>query len=401
MKRWQTIGGMILLLLGTGCSSLSSLNPFKEGPEKSNKGVAGVPAYVEPQVKESAGLTRIWKTSVARSAGKFHQHPAQIVVTEEDIFVGTFQGRVVRLSRESGRVLWEVSVAEQVSGGVAVDERRVFAGTRSGEMVALSRETGEILWRADGFSPVTSAPAAGGGRVIFQTLSNHTHALNVVDGKRIWKHSTPPEPLVVQGAATPVIEGPVVFVGYSSGDLFALLLESGAPLWNDNLSVSGGRSELDLLQGIKASVVLGREEGAMAGGKKLFAVNHQGRAVALLPRNGARIWEHKMSAVRRPWFGKRQLFFSDMDGYVLALSAGEGLELWRTRVSDGLLSATVAAGNKVIVADDKGRLFALDSNSGRVIGMDRLGEAILADPVLLEDRLFLWSNDGNLMRYDF
>jgi outer membrane protein assembly factor BamB len=403
MRRWQTISSALLLLLLSGCSTISNLNPFKDGPDKSSasRDVTGIPAFVEPQVRESTGLTRIWKGSVARSAGKFRQHPGQIVVTGEDVFVGTYQGRVVRVSRESGRSLWEVTVGDQVTGGVAVDERRVFAGTRTGEMVALSRETGEVLWRTGGFAPIASAPATGGDRVIFMTLDNQTYALNATDGKRVWKHSTPPEALVVQGAATPVIEGPVVFVGYSSGDLFTLHLESGKVLWTENLSVSGGRSELDLLQGIKASVVVGRDEGPMAGGRKLYAVNHQGRAVALLPPNAARIWEHKMSAVRRPWMGNRQLYFSDMDGYVVALSAGEGLELWRTRVSDGLLSAPVSLGNKVVVADDRGRLLVLDSSSGRVLGMDRLGEAILADPVLVDDRLFLWSNDGNLMRYDF
>ncbi|MBF0184451.1 MAG: outer membrane protein assembly factor BamB [Magnetococcales bacterium] len=402
MNRWQAISAVLLLLVVSGCSSISNLNPFKEAPAKSSSpDLAGVPAFVEPQVRESTGLTRIWKQSVARSAGKFRQHPGQMVVTGDDIFVGTYQGRVVRLSRESGRVLWEVNVADQITGGVAIDERRVFAGTRDGEMVALLRETGEIVWRSGGLAPVTSAPVVGNGRVIFLTLDNRAYALNVQDGKRLWMHSTPPEALVVQGAATPVIDGPLVYVGYSSGDLFALLLENGAPLWTDNLSVSGGRSELDLLQGIRASVVIGREDGPMAGGKKLYAVNHQGRAVALLPRNGARFWEHKMSAVRRPWLANRQLFFSDMDGYVVALSAVDGVEMWRTRVSDGLLSAAVALKNKVVVADDRGRLLALDSNSGRILGIDRLGEAILADPVLVDDRLFLWSNDGNLLRYDF
>ncbi|MEO5364100.1 MAG: PQQ-binding-like beta-propeller repeat protein, partial [Magnetococcus sp. DMHC-8] len=357
--------------------------------------------FVEPQTRESTGRTRIWRESVAGSPGRYRQHPGQMVVTEDEIYVGTFQGRVVRLNRERGRVIWAATVGERVTGGVAVDGQRVFAGTKSGEMVALSRETGKEWWRTAVSAPVSSGPATDREKVLFITLDNRTYALNSEDGRRLWVHTTPPETLVVMGAATPTLDGPVAYVGYSSGDVFALSLDNGAPLWVDNLSVTGGRSELDLLQGVKASVVVGEGDNPAAGVKKLFVVNHQGRAVALLSRNGARVWERKMSAIRRPWLANRQLFYADMEGYVVSLSAEDGVELWRTRVSDGLLTAPVVRGGKVLVADDRGRLVALDVTSGRVLGMDRLGEPVLADPVLVDSSLFLWTNEGNLLRYDF
>jgi outer membrane protein assembly factor BamB len=160
-------------------------------------------------------------------------------------------------------------------------------------------------------------------------------------------------------------------------------------LWAENLSITGGRSELDLLQGVAAGIVLSEEgDNPISGIKKLFAVNHQGRAVALLPRNGARVWERRLSAIRRPWLLGKQLFFSEMEGHVVALS-------------DGLLTAPVAMAGKVVVADNRGRLISLDSNTGRVLGMDKLGEAVLADPVLVDNSLFLWTNEGNVLRYDF
>ncbi|MBF0162743.1 MAG: outer membrane protein assembly factor BamB [Magnetococcales bacterium] len=397
---------LLVALLLSACAALSNpfSNPFKESKKSSDKTpVGGAAPFVEPQTKASTGLTRVWKESIARTPGKHQQQPAQFMVTDADLFVGTFQGRLLRLDRERGRPLWEVTVGEQVAGGVGVDEQRVFVGTRNGEMVALSRENGQELWRTTLSAPVDSAPAVGKGRVIFTTLDNHTYALNSADGKRLWSHSTPPETLVVMGSGTPTVDGNVVYVGYASGDLFALSLENGAPLWADALAVTGGRTELELLQDVDASVVVSQErEGPTAAGmKKLFAVNHQGRAVAVLPRNGARVWEHKLSAVHRPWLAGQQLFFADMSGAVVALSAGEGIELWRTPVSDGLLTGPVLHGSKVLVADNRGRLIALDPATGSVLGMDRLGETFLADPVVAGNSLFLWSNEGNVQRYDF
>ncbi|MBF0401104.1 MAG: outer membrane protein assembly factor BamB [Magnetococcales bacterium] len=385
-------------LLLSGCSSWS--NPFKE-PVKGGS-VEGIPAYVEPQTKASTGLNRVWKTSVAGSPDKHQQQPGQIVVAENDLYIATFQGRLVRLNRENGRVVWEVTVAEHLSGGVALEGERLFVGSLDGEMVALSRDTGKELWRSELSAPVTSAPVVARGKVIFATLDSRTYALSSEDGRRLWVHSTPPEILVVMGAATPTVDGSAVYVGYPSGDVFALALESGSPVWSENLSVTGGRSELDLLQDVVASVVVSREaDSLLSGVKKIFAVNHQGRAVAMLPNNGSRVWEHKLSAIRRPWLMGKQLLFSEMEGYVVALSAGEGLESWRTRVSDGLLSAAVSMGSKVVVADNRGRLVTLDAGTGQVLGMDRLGDAVLADPVVVDNSLFLWTNEGNVYRYDF
>lgn len=400
MNHWVSRAVLLsVAALFSGCLSWS--NPLTD-PVSTGSGVTGDLAFVEPQTKESTGLTRVWKESVARAPEKHQQQPGQIVVVENDIFVATFQGRVVRLNRENGRVLWSATVSDRLVGGVALANQQLFVGTQDGEMVALSQDTGKELWRSDLSSPVTSAPVVAGGKVIFATLDSHTYALNSEDGKRAWVHSTPPEMLVVMGAATPTVDGPMVYVGYPSGDIFGLSLENGAPVWAENLSIRGGRSELDLLQDVVASIVVSRESDTLLSGtKKLFAVNHQGRAVALLPRNGTRVWEYKLSAIRRPWLAGKKLIFSEMDGHVVALSAGEGVEAWRTRVSDGLLSAPVSKGSKVVVADNRGRLMTLDADTGHVLGMDRLGEAVLADPVVVDNSLFLWTNEGSVLRYDF
>lgn len=382
MKIWGRCLGLLLVLpLLSGCALWDKL-PHTD--------------TIEPV--EPIGLKRIWEKSVARSPEEHSQHPRQVVISGEVVFLATFQGRVVCLNRDDGHIRWESVAGETVVGGVAVDEKRVFAGNRNGEMVAFSREDGHELWRASVSTSVASAPVVAKGKVIFLTLDNRTYALNAQDGKRLWMHDTPAENLVVMGAATPTVEGDRVYVGYSSGKIFALSLEKGMPLWMENLSVMGGRSELEMLQDVDASVVVSDSEAP--GLAKLYAVNHQGRAVAIFPRNGTRIWEQPLSAIRRPLLFSRRLFFSDMEGNLIALSAEDGLSLWKTHVTEGLLTAPVFWDGKIIVADNIGQIFALDATSGRILGRDPLDGAVLADPVVVGNSLFLWTNEGDLLRYD-
>ena len=361
-------------------------------------------AFVEVDPGKPTGLRNIWRVSVARAPEEHRNHPGQVVVSNSDLFLGTFQGKVVRLNRNDGKVVWESDAGETIVGGVSADAQRVFAGTRNGEMLAFSRENGQELWRVRVSTSVASAPVVAEDSVVFLTLDNRTYALNGADGKQLWVHTTTPEPLVVMGAATPTVEGKRVYVGYSSGEVFSLSLERGAPYWSESLSVLGGRSELDLLQDVDASIVVSKGEGegtAKRGSQKVYAVNHNGRAVALSARDGTRLWEQPVSAIRRPLLLYKQVIFSDMDGYLTALSADDGVALWRTRLTEGLLSAPVVMDEKIPVADDRGQLFSVDAASGRVLGLDSLGDAVLADPVVVHESLFLWTNEGDLLRYDF
>ena len=345
------------------------------------------------------GLKGIWETSVAPSPEEHMQHPRQIVASEDAVFLATFQGLVLCVDRDDGHIRWKSDAKETIVGGVAVDKTRVFAGTRNGEMVAFSRDDGHELWRVSVSTSVASAPVVAKDTVIFLTLDNRTYALNASDGRRLWMHDTPAESLVVMGAATPTIDGGKVYVGYSSGKIFALSLEKGFPLWMEDLSVMvAGRNELEMLQDVDASVVVGDVEAH--GLTKLYAVNHQGRAIALFPLNGTRVWEQPLSAIRRPLLVSKRLFFSDMEGNLVALSTEDGLSLWKSPVSGGLLTAPVFWDGKIIVADNMGQLFALDATSGRILGKDTLGDTVLADPVVDGKSLFFWTNEGDLLRYD-
>lgn len=395
------VGVFFLMLSSVMLSGCSTWNGWFSDDESELESADLALNFVEPTPEHSVPLNHTWRLKIAGSADEHRQHPGQLALSGDALFIGTFQGHVVSVSQSRGDVLWDVSVGATIVGGVAINETQVFAGTRDGEMISLSRADGHEMWRVRVSTVVASAPLVADGKVIFTTLDNRTYALSVEDGKRIWFHATAPEALVVMGAPTPALDGHQVYVGYASGEVFSLSLTDGQPLWSENLSSMGGRSELDMLQDVDAGVVVPDATNTPKKGmRKIYTVNHQGRAVAIYPGTGVRIWEQPLSAVRRPLLVGQQLFISDIDGNLVALSAEDGLELWRIRLSDGLLTAPVLLGDRLLVSDDKGRFYNLDKISGKVLGLDRLKEPVLADPVVFGNSLFLWSNEGNLHRYD-
>lgn len=393
---------VLATVLLAGCAKWNGMVDYFKDDAVAVESLSEAGGPVEPQTTEPIAIKEVWDSSIAGSPDEHRQHPGGIVVTETDLYVGSYQGDVIRVNREDGDVVWQSSAGDSVVGGVAVDETRVFAGTRNGEMLAFAREDGEELWRVSVSTSVASAPLVAGDTVLFVTLDNRTYALDSKDGTRLWVHSTTPEALVVMGASPPTVNRNMVYVGYATGEVFALSLAEGTPKWKEDLSVLGGRGELDMLQDVDAGIVVPTDTRLSASAlNKLFTVNHRGRAVALYAPSGTKLWEQSISAIRRPLLVKQRLFLADMEGNVVALGTDDGIGLWRTHLSSGLLTAPVRMGENIVVADSQGKLFALDMISGRLLGVESLDQAQLADPVVMDNSLFLWGKKGDLIRYDF
>lgn len=386
MSRWLkwTLVWVGLSML-SGCSSLTGKKDEEKSPSDSAP-------YVEPDPGQSVGLRKVWSRSVAGKPDKYMFHPGRFVIEGREIYVGSFQGKVSRLRWDDGGEDWETDVGGQINGGVAVDEQHVYAGTVEGDLVALSRKDGKEVWRSHAASSIVSAPTAAKGLVLFVTMDNHTYAVKADTGTLAWLHTAIAEPLVVMGAATPTVEGEFAFVGYSTGEVYGLKLATGESVWSESLKTLSGRSEVEMLQDVDAALVVYS--------RKIYAVNHQGNVVAFYPEKGARIWERPASSVRTPLAMGGSLFVATVEGELIAFGMDDGFVLWRTRVSDSLTSTPVFWRGRLVIGDQAGRVFSLDPNTGRVTGKEKIGDPLVGEPIVRNENIFFYTNDGALIRYE-
>jgi outer membrane protein assembly factor BamB len=74
---------------------------------------------------------------------------------------------------------------------------------------------------------------------------------------------------------------------------------------------------------------------------------------------------------------QRNLFIGS-NGHVCAIDPGTGVEIWRTRLQEGVMTATHSADVSVLVKDGRvfagsqGHLFALDGDSGVILWHNEL-----------------------------
>ena len=104
---------------------------------------------------------------------------------------------------------------------------RLYASTGYAQVLALDPADGKVIWRSGVGAPVRSAPTVADGRVFAVTVENELVVLAADDGRRLWTHNGIPETAGLLGGASPAVEGEVVVAAYSSGEIFALTVETG------------------------------------------------------------------------------------------------------------------------------------------------------------------------------
>ncbi len=117
--------------------------------------------------------------------------------------------------------------------------------------------------------------------------------------------------------------------------------------------------------------------------QRLYVADSAGNVGAMDAINGKRLWQKKISASESvdgksgwfrgsdihitggPGYGENTLMIGSQEGEVISLSAENGSELWRTRVSSEILSPPQRTADVAIVRTIDGKVFGIDANKGR------------------------------------
>ena len=308
---------------------------------------------------------------------------------------------------DNGETVWAADIEPEDEddgnwgGGVVYDLGRIYAGTGFAQVVALDAETGRELWRTPVSGPMRSAPTAFGGKVYAVTKDNQVFAIDAEQGFVDWTHTGIEEGAGLIGSASAAVDGDIVIVPYSSGEIFALRAENGRQLWSDNLAAIRRVDAVSALADIRGRPVVDRG--------RVYAISHSGRMVAIDLASGRRVWEAEVGGVNQPWIAGDFLFVVSTEGDVVALVAENGLVRWVTPLGrfedpedrDGLIkwSGPVLASDRLIVTGSNGVAVALSPYTGEIIGEIEMPGDVSLPPVLADETLYFQTDGGRLIAY--
>ena len=382
MKRASALApvlGVALLLAGCGGGSsvgdaLDTINPLNWfGSRSAAPQMAPLPA-----LGQSIRISKLWQANVGDSR-QFIFSPA---LDGDSVYAAASDGTLLRLDAASGKQLWRASAGEPLSGGVGAGAGVVAVGSGKGEVLAFD-SSGAALWKTRVSSEVLAAPQIAQGLVVVRSADGRIFGLDARDGKRKWYYQRATPALTVRSPVGITISDGVVYAGFAGGKLAAIDMSNGAVRWEATVALPHGTTELE-----RVTDVIGRP---VVEGREVCAVAYQGRVGCFDRGTGQTLWGREMSSTSGLALDARYAFVSDDKGAVHALDRSSGTSVWRQdKLSLRNLSAPLALGHEVAVADIQGYVHFLARESGAFVGrVETDGSPVSTNPIALPNGGFL------------
>ena len=240
-----------------------------------------------------------------------------------------------------------------------------------------------MIWKTGVAAPIRSGPTVADGRVYAVTVENELVALAADDGRRLWAHNGIPETAGLVGSASPAVEGEVVVVGYSSGEIYALTVENGRPLWSDSLASVRAVDAVSALADIRGRPVIDRG--------RVFAISHSGRMIAIDLRSGERVWEQDIGSTHGPWVAGDYVYVVSNDDELICLARNDGKVRWvrqlpryedeKNKEDPITWAGPVLGGDRLIVLSSNGWALSVSPYTGAPLGREEYARQRLCRPV--------------------
>ncbi len=355
---------VFLALALTGCSSVTKTvgGWFGSSPAKAK------PAELV-DFKPSATLTEAWKVETGDTGARLLRPQ----LAGDDV-VAAGGSRVVRIAVSNGSTVWRQEVDAKLTAGAAAGEGLVLVGGTKGELLALDLAAGQVRWKAGLTSEVTGPLLAAGDTVVARTGDGRVHGLSAADGKRKWLYSRSLPALTLRGSGGLATLDDVLYAGFPGGKLVALNPANGAQLWEATVALPRGATELERVADVMGNPVVDA--------RQVCAAAYQGRVACFDRQSGALLWAREISSNTGLAMDERNIFVTDDKDAIVAYDKASGRGLWRQdKLARRQVSAPLALGAWVVVADGEGYVHVLSADDGSFVARAKVDAGVRTAPV--------------------
>lgn len=311
------------------------------------------------------------------------------------------------------KVKWQFHTGGYVTSSPAVVGGTVFVGSADGNLYAIDRESGAQKWKFGTKGRVVSSPAVAEGMVYFTSFDGYLYAVDAAAGQLKWKFQTEGErrftathlhgSLPVAESmpdpwdcylSSPVVWNGAVYFGSGDGNIYAVNTATGGLNWKvktgDVVHASPAIADGTLYIGSWDSYFYALDA-ATGKGKWRFKTGDD-------PDIHNQIGIQSSAAVV-----DGTVYFGCRDSHFYALDAATGQKKWDfpNNGSWVITSPAVKDGKVYFATSDSGLFYELDGKSGKALFQLKFqGWPTFASPAIAGDMLYVGSTAGKLMAVD-
>lgn len=353
--------------------SPGELPPPEESPGASEAGMmfGGGPAhtglYAGPAVTEQNEI--VWK---ARMRDDVRCSPA---IAGNRLFVGSDDGEFYCYDVEKGRRIWNFKVGDKIQSSPALAGEMVLFGSHDGRLYALNTNDGNKNWTFPTNDQILGPVTVADGLVYLTSMDKKIYALNL-SGQLEWEYDC--EAGLTGGVA--VADGKA-YAADLEGRVFCLSADKGAKLWTE--TVGGPVAATPVVDG---SIV--------------YLTTRRGTLHALDSRTGEERWKASVEGPieASPALAKGVLVFGAKDTNIYGFDAATGKEKWRHRARGAVTSPACIAGEVAYVGAEDSRVYALQLDDGRRLWRFKIPKGWVYSPVVWDGFVYFGTSENELFK---
>lgn len=342
--------------------------------------------------KSTIKVKKMWSANVGDGAE--HLRLALTVASDgTQVFAGAHDGRITAFDAIKGKRLWLTKTKLPLSAGPVVNGSILVMGSSNGEIIAIDTGDGHKLWQATVSSEVLAPPAITSALVLVRTVDGKLVALDRTDGREVWFAQQSVPRLSVRGTGSPVVKDDIVFCGFDNGKLAAYSLADGSLIWEKLVSPPSGRTEIDRLSDLNATIkVIGDD---------IYIVGYQGILSALAAESGQILWSRDISSHSGVGVDFNNLYVSSASSNLMAVVRSSGRELWRKEtLLHRDITGPTAFNSSVVVGDFEGYVHWFDAEDGELQARGRAGsDRVTGQPLVVNEMLYVLTDAGKLFAF--
>jgi len=186
-----------------------------------------------------------WKWDCPIDNAKSNAIVADLLVSEDGIYVSSSNGRVYSLDKEFGDLNWESEILDKTHRNLwtspVIQGDTLYVSTYDGHIYALSLETGELLdWSFESEAGFASSPVIYEDTIFLGSFDRYLYAVKIGSDVPIWKFPEE-KPAGNWFWASPIVNEGIVYAGCLDGKVYALDAETGKELWQFESQDSRGK----------------------------------------------------------------------------------------------------------------------------------------------------------------
>lgn len=370
---------------------------------------AGNASHNPGHVALGAGQSLQFATPIGAASDRRYRITADPVVAGGLVFAMDSMSRVTAVNT-SGQTVWSMDLtparertASVSGGGLAYGAGRVIVTTGFGEVVALDAGSGGVVWRHRLNSPASGSPTVSDNTVFVLGRDGTAWSLDLANGRENWQVRGRMDFAGWQGYGSPAVEGDLVVIPTSSGQLIAVDRKTGAQRWSGQ--VAGQRV------GRAISVIRDMTGEPVISGNMVIAGTSAGRIAAFDRVTGMQLWSHGDGALSAPVVAGNGVFAIDDDSRLIRLERGNGARVWAVDLPQFVDTKVkkqeqvwahfgpVLAGGRLIVASSDGILRMFDPASGNLVGQAQIPGGAATAVSVAGGTIYLTSRNGQLLAY--